>query len=203
MQTIITVKCLDQTLQLINDPRIASGGVKEVRAEFEFCPLWDGLAKTAMFYRDPKEVYPMLLVDDACDVPKEVLAEPGLLHISVSGSAPDAGVVRTSAVLYKLIEQGAPTEGTVEPGPQTPGIYDQIAAEIQRLRNVGEEVKQQQADFEEEIKDNLIMVISDTEPETCPIWWLDTSYRPENAAEPVLVEIEVDGKLYAAEVAGE
>ena len=199
MQTIVKVKCLDQVLQLVNAPRIASGGKKEVRAEFEFCPLWDGLTKTAVFYKDPKEVYPMLLVEDACDVPDEVLAEPGIFNIGVFANGADALPLRTSNLLALLVEPGAPAEATAVPAPPTPGIYEQIVAEVARLAQVGEEIKQQQEEFEAEIKDNLLMVISDTEPDVCPIWWLDTSYTPEDAATPVALEMEIDGEEYAVE----
>ena len=199
MQTIVKAKCLDQTLQLVNAPRIASGGIDEVRAEFEFCPLWDGLAKTAVFYNDPKKVYHMLLVEDACIVPAEVLAEPGVLSVGVFGIGPDDAPVRTSVLLQLMIEQGALTEATAVHEQPTPGIYEQIVAEVARLARVGEEIKQQQEEFEDEIKDNLLMVISDTEPETCPIWWLDTSYTPEDAATPIALEMEIEGKAYAVE----
>lgn len=137
MQTIITVKCLDQALQLINAPRIASGGVNAVRAEFEFCPLWDSLVKTAVFYTDPKVVYHEVLADDACTVPKEVLAVPGLMYMGVFGVDAAGNVVRPSATLVLTVEQGAITEATAVADP-TPELYQQVLAEVQKAREAAE-----------------------------------------------------------------
>lgn len=138
IQTIVTVKCLDQVLQLINAPRITSGGVNDVRAEFEFCPLWDGLAKSAVFYTDPKNVYKQVLEEDACDVPPEVLAVPGLMYMGVFGVNAAGDVVRTSGVLVLNIEPGAITEATAVSDP-TPELYQQILAEVQKAREAAEE----------------------------------------------------------------
>ena len=137
MQTIITVKCMDQALQLTNAPRIASGGVNVVRAEFEFCPLWDDLAKTAVFYNDPKEVYHAVLADDACIVPQEVLAAPGLMYMGVFGVDADGNVVRPSVTLVLTIEEGAITEATAVSDP-TPELYEQVLAEVQKAREAVE-----------------------------------------------------------------
>ena len=138
IQTIVTVKCLDQVLQLINAPRITSGGVNDVRAEFEFCPLWDSLAKSAVFYTDPKNAYKQVLEDDACDVPSEVLAVPGLMYMGVFGVNAAGDVVRTSGVLVLNIEPGAITEATAVSDP-TPELYQQILAEVQKAREAAEE----------------------------------------------------------------
>ena len=47
MSTIIKVRCVDQVLTFDSTPIIASGGVEEDFLQVEFCPKWDGLAKTA------------------------------------------------------------------------------------------------------------------------------------------------------------
>ena len=138
IQTIVTAKCLDQVLQLINAPRITSGGVNDVRAEFEFCPLWDGTTKTAVFYADPKDVYHKVLADDACDVPPEVLDAPGLVHMGVFGVDAAGNVVRTSGELLLNIEQGAITEATAVSDP-TPELYQQVLAEVQKAREAAED----------------------------------------------------------------
>lgn len=137
IQTVVTVKCMDQSLQLINAPRIASGGVNDVRAEFEFCPLWDGLVKAAVFYTDPKNAYKQILEDDACDVPPEVLAVPGLMYMGVFGVNADGSIVRTSVTLVLTIEEGAITEATAVSDP-TPELYEQVLAEVQKAREAAE-----------------------------------------------------------------
>lgn len=122
MQTTIALRCIDQTLQPTNLPRITSGGREEIRVEFSFDAHWDGFGRTAMFYRDKKLIYHALLVGDACTVPWPVLMEPGRLYIGVYGA--NAETVRTSEVLALIVEQGAiAAVSALEP---TPDIYRQV-----------------------------------------------------------------------------
>lgn len=124
MYTTISLQCIDQTLQPTNLPRITSGGKKEVRVEFSFDALWNGLGKTAIFYRDKSLVYHALLQDDACMIPWAVMMEPGRLYIGVYGA--NGETVRTSEVLPMIVEQGAvAAASSMEP---TPNIYQQILA---------------------------------------------------------------------------
>lgn len=123
--TIMTARVTDQRLRLVNETRIASGGVDEVQIRFEFCTLWDGGGKVAVFYRDPAHVYHMPIADGLATVPHEVLAEAGYFYFGVMGVA---GNVRTTEVIRVYVAQGAitvPTEETLEP---TPDIYQQILA---------------------------------------------------------------------------
>lgn len=123
--TIMTARVTDQRLRLVNETRIASGGVDEVQIRFEFCTLWDGGGKVAVFYRDPAHVYHMPIADGLATVPHEVLAEAGYFYFGVMGVA---GNVRTTEVIRVYVAQGAitvPTEETLEPAPD---IYQQILA---------------------------------------------------------------------------
>ena len=73
-QTIIKVKCTDQTLEITEAPVIASGGFWEDKVMFEFCPLWDGFTKTATFYIKKGETYYAEVdTDSTCIIPHEVL----------------------------------------------------------------------------------------------------------------------------------
>lgn len=135
MYTEVTVRCMDQVLQLTNTPRIASGDVEVVRVTFSFCSKWDGFGKTAVFYRDPETVYHALLVDDACLIPWEVLTEPGRLYFGVFGTK-DGSAIRTSEVLTLIVELGALTVATAETREPTPDIYAQVLAELQRIREL-------------------------------------------------------------------
>lgn len=127
MYTILTAQVTDQTLQLTNEPKLASGGVNEIRVEVTFCPLWDGMAKTAVFYRKPEEVYHVLLQNGTGMVPQEVAATEGPVFFGVFGVSGDT--VRTSEVRTLVFEQGALTTGTNAPEP-TPDVYQQILAAI-------------------------------------------------------------------------
>lgn len=102
----IKIKCVDQTLTFVNAPVIASGGVIEDRVVFDFCPLWNGYVKTAVFYRDKTEVfYKLLEADDSCDIPAEVLASSGIVYIGVFGVKDESR--RTSELLAYSIREGA------------------------------------------------------------------------------------------------
>ena len=129
MQTVIKVTCVDQALQLTSTPAIACGGSNEVRVEFSFCPLWQGYTRTAMFWRDHKEVHTVPLDDaDTCLVPDAVLQTDGVLYFAVYGLNAD-GVRRTSEMLAYPIGVGAITEGTQPPEP-SPDLYVQVLAAV-------------------------------------------------------------------------
>lgn len=134
MSTIIKVRCTDQVLTFENTPVIASGGLEEDFVSFAFCSKWDGLVKTAVFWRSEEEVYHVLLDEaDSCPIPREVLAVEGVIYFGVFGVS-EAGKQRTSEVLRYNVAKGAITEGT-KPTDPTPDIYTQILAEFLRYEN--------------------------------------------------------------------
>lgn len=124
-KTTMKVRVSDQHLLLLNEPLIASGGVDEVKIRFEFCSLWDGCGKTAVFYRDPETVFHVAIVDGQAIVPNEVLADAGSFYFGVMGSASN---IRTTEVLRVRVVNGAPTEATANHEEPTPDIYQQLLA---------------------------------------------------------------------------
>lgn len=144
MQTTVSLRCIDKTLQPTNLPRLTSGGKNEIRVEFTFDAHWDGFGKTAMFYRDNKLIYHALLVGNACTVPWPVIMEPGRLYVGVYGA--NTETVRTSEVLALIVEQGAiAAASALEP---TPDIYQQVLAAYGKL--------QRDIDLESARIDNLL-----------------------------------------------
>lgn len=132
MRTSIHVRCDNQVLSYVEKPFIASGDVNEDRIEFEFCPLWEGFIKTAVFYRNEADVYHVLLdEEDGCIIPHEVLADPGAMYFGVFGER--EGRVKTSEIIQYTVRRGAITEATKVSDP-TPDIYAQI---LELLRNGG------------------------------------------------------------------
>ena len=123
--TMITARVTDQHLQLVNEPLIASGGVDVVQIRFEFCGLWNGCGKTAVFYRDPETVYHVPIVDNLATVPWEVLTDKGFFYFGVFGAA--SNVRPTEAIRVKVV-QGAITTATADPREPTPNIYQQLVA---------------------------------------------------------------------------
>lgn len=124
MYTTITARVIDQTLQLTNVPKIASGGEYSVRLEAIFNESWDGYGKTAVFYLKEKanQVYHVVMADDVCIVPREVLAVPGHLCLSIRGVS--GNTVRPTETVTLSIVQG-PVNGltTFEP---LPDVYKQV-----------------------------------------------------------------------------
>lgn len=132
MDTVIQVKCIDQTLTLINSPVIASGGLNENKLKCDFCEKWNGFSKTAVFYQDKKNVYYSVLDEnDTCTIPKEATASKGTMFFGIFGSKGD--VTRTSEILRYKIDEGAITED-LKPTDPTPDIYEQILAKLQEIR---------------------------------------------------------------------
>ena len=125
MSTIVKVRCTDQVLTFENTPVIASGGLEEDFVSFSFCGKWDGLGKTAVFWRSESDPYHVLLdEDDCCQIPPEVLMQDGVIYFGVFGVNAE-GKQRTSEVLRYNIAKGTITEDT-QPSDPTPNIYTQL-----------------------------------------------------------------------------
>jgi hypothetical protein len=129
-KTVMSARVTDQHLTLVNVPLIASGGVDEIRIHFQFCGLWDGCGKTAVFYRDPSEVYHVPIADGSVIVPHEVLTEEGFFYFGVMGTGDN---IRTSEVVRIYVTQGAITTATANHEELTPDIYQQILAAYGRM----------------------------------------------------------------------
>lgn len=124
MYTTITARVIDQTLQITNIPKLASGGENDVRVEVSFDSLWSGFGKTAIFYRKENQVYHVVMVSDTCLIPREVLAEPGKLYFGILGTS--GATVRTTEVVTFNVVQGAITAGVSQP---LPDVYRQLMSE--------------------------------------------------------------------------
>lgn len=122
MYTTIMARCVDQTLQLTNVPKIASGGENVVRVEVTFDGTWDGYGKNAVFHRKGGRVYHVVMVDDACIVPREVLTEPGTMYFSLLGVLGSS--TRTAEEVVLTISQG-PSTG-LKPFEPLPDVYKQV-----------------------------------------------------------------------------
>lgn len=121
MYTTITARVIDQTLQITNIPKLASGGENDVRVEVSFDSLWSGFGKTAIFYRKENQVYHVVMVSDTCLIPREVLAEPGKLYFGILGTS--GATVRTTETVAFNVVRGAITAGVSAP---LPDVYKQL-----------------------------------------------------------------------------
>lgn len=158
MSTIIKLRCIDQVLTFDSTPLIASGGVEEDRVEVDFCPKWDGLIKTATFWRNEKDAFHVLLdEDDSCAIPKEVLIDEGAIYLGFFGVSAD-GKQRTSQVLRYNVVKGAITTDAAPDAP-TADIYTQLLAKylemVQIATDTKTDVEQSQEEFRQEILDMI------------------------------------------------
>lgn len=123
--TVIKLDCIDQNLIVAESPVISSGGANSTTIEVNFSTEWGGLGKSAVFFTDKnKTVYEIVLVNNACIVPAEVLTDTGYLFIGVRGVGAD-GIVKPSSIVKYKVSKGAPVgDGTaVEP---TSTVYQQL-----------------------------------------------------------------------------
>ena len=137
--TKMHVSVTDQVLKVTEAPVIASGGVQEISVVFDFCSLWDGYAKTVVFYLDADNKHYMLVDEnDTCSVPQEVYEEKGTFHFGVFGVKGDSR--RTSTVAKCKVRDGAIT-GDMAPADPTLDIYDQLLAETSEAVAIAQSVR--------------------------------------------------------------
>ncbi len=87
-------------------------------ALFEFDSTWEGVIKTAVF-SNGENVYNMLLDDDMCRIPAEVVCGDGFFVSVFGGDLITADRVKISVTPSGMVEGVAPPE-------PTPSVYDQM-----------------------------------------------------------------------------
>ena len=103
---------------------LVSGAVNVYQARFRFSRDWDGLEKTAVFHALGRTVS-VLLEEDGCPVPWEVLERPGrTLYAGVYGVRDGTVVLPTVWAELGRVEPGAAPGD--EALPPTPGAYSQL-----------------------------------------------------------------------------
>ena len=80
----ITFSIANQTITRKDQATVVAGSRGYLYAAFSFSEDWHGLIKTAQFKRDDI-VMDMLLVNDRCTVPWELLAKQGIIQVTVFG----------------------------------------------------------------------------------------------------------------------
>ncbi len=131
--TNISAVCSDQSLHIVAAPVLSSGGVGDTVLTVDFSDHWEGFEKTAVFYRSEDSVFHVVMKEDSCLVPWEVLADAGTFFFGVMGVQGDT--VRTSDVVRYTVRKGAVTEDTAVSDP-TPDIYSQLICRIAALEAV-------------------------------------------------------------------
>jgi hypothetical protein len=87
-------------------PIITAGDKNVDQVQFEFCPLWDGFVKVAVFFQQKEALsYSMIGADNICDIPNSIMALTGKIYISVTGVNAN-NQTRTSNILSYNIDEG-------------------------------------------------------------------------------------------------
>lgn len=127
------INLLTQGQQLINASKVvvASGDINSVQlcVEFDSAEWKEYPARSATFYTSKDAtVHEMLLLNDKCIVPFEVLTEACVLFIGVRGVSADGERVKTSSLVKYKVSEGAPIgDKTLTP---TMDLYQQYLAAV-------------------------------------------------------------------------
>ena len=104
-----------------------------LKAQFTFSTEWNSKVKTAVFVNNGI-AYNVLLVDDKCTVPHEVIKNPSFT-VSVFG-----GDLITANVAEIQVQESGLVDGQVPPEP-TPTVYSQLVRTVESERILAETAK--------------------------------------------------------------
>ena len=120
-----------QKISILERPTTISY-TNELEAEFSFSNEWAGRQKTAIFKRTGINAIPVLIENDKCIVPKEVLRNCSKFEVGVI-----AGNIHTTNIVEVYIDRTCYNEDAEIPDP-TPSIYDQIIEKLESIIKGGE-----------------------------------------------------------------
>lgn len=138
--TTLNVVLNDQTLIAAEKVKLASGDIDSVFLNVEFDAAWNEFPnRTASFFTSrnatPHEV---LLIDNECTIPAEVLAKSCTLYVGIIGVSADGTAVKTSSNVSFKIAQGANhSHTTVAPELD---MYQQYLAAMMKAVSPAQEV---------------------------------------------------------------
>jgi hypothetical protein len=140
--TTLYLTTSDQHLIAAHKVKIASGDINSVQLCVTFDSLWDNYpARTAVFYTSNDDTrIEVLLIDDACVIPPEVLTESCILYVGIRGISMDGTKVKTSSLVQHKIVPGAGSgKTTIEP---TMDLYQQyLKAMVEKVDPIYTEIK--------------------------------------------------------------
>jgi hypothetical protein len=116
--------------------RVSSGNQNSVQIQVAFSKEWAVVPiKSATFYTlADKTVYEVLLEDNQCIIPHEVLENPGELMIGIRGVNPEGQVIKATTLVKYRVEKGAPAGNATTDGP-TPDVYQQILTKLGEIHD--------------------------------------------------------------------
>lgn len=135
MSNYISFSVRNQIIKRTDKFDVVADSQNYLHAKFDFeTDEWDGLIKTALFRKGKTgTVYEMILANDECLVPHEVLVgSDGHIYVSVF-----AGELITVNVASVFVQHSGYWSDAESSTPPTPSVYEQI---IDRLDGVEETV---------------------------------------------------------------
>lgn len=127
---MLTFDVNKQIMTRTDTDKPVSNSVDYLQATFSFSSDWDGTMKTAIFKRGLATIKAVVLEDDACLVPWEIIHENGF-QVSVIGVGNGQRI--TTNPVYVDIKASGPLTGDA-PAPFTPSQYEQIMSILEHLR---------------------------------------------------------------------
>lgn len=106
--------------------KVVSGSQNYVKAKFNFSDDWAGLTKTARFTCN-EESFDLILEQDECMIPWEVIKESGFFDVSVFGGS----LITVDVARVYVTESGYAEGGS--PLPPTPSVYEQIIDKLNEI----------------------------------------------------------------------
>lgn len=128
MMTELKLHTYGEKLIVSEKVTIASGDINSAAIAVEFDECWDNYpARTAIFKNDKVTGnIEVLMVDNRCTIPAEVLQKNGTLKISIRAASLDGAALKTSTkVRYTIAEGASPGTTTLTP---TMDLYQQYLA---------------------------------------------------------------------------
>ncbi len=103
---IINYSVIGNKLRYLNGESPVTGTLNADRCIFSFDNDWDYYEKKAVFSLPGGEEYEQILTNDKCFIPPDVLREPGLVKIGITGIS-NSGIVNATNYVGLRIIRGA------------------------------------------------------------------------------------------------
>ncbi|MBQ8248259.1 MAG: hypothetical protein IJY93_00035 [Clostridia bacterium] len=118
------------SVMLLTDETLVAGSVGVHYAEFVFDDTWDEYAVKMAVFKSDYDEREMLIEDNRCLIPWEVLQEPGLLHVGIYGQSSEKKRPTLWAAPKTVYPGASECEASSEP---TPDKWQQAIAYIESL----------------------------------------------------------------------
>lgn len=122
----ISFEVKEQLIKRIDEKVVVADSQNYLKARFTFTNDWVDVIKTAVF-KQGENVYNVLLENDECLVPYEVILSNGF-NVSVFGG----NLITANVVFIPVIPSGL--ENGVPPSPPTEDVYNQILDTVEETQ---------------------------------------------------------------------